>query len=97
MSLKINHAAGRTHTVLRRKAWLSPEFTLLPSGGGWVVGWGVVQCKSMRENSKHFVFLERKILTKKILIKEKEPPEILFYTKASALHDMESERRLGTY
>lgn len=60
-------------------------------------GGGIVQCKSMRENSKHFVFLERKIFTKKILIKEKEPPGVLFYTKASALRDMESEQRLGTY
>ena len=82
MSLKINHAAGRTHTVLRRKAWLSPEFTLLPSGGGWVVGWGVVQCKSMRENSKHFVFLERKIFTKKILIKVKRAPRDSFLHKS---------------
>ena len=51
----------------------------------------VVQCKCTRENSKHFVFLERNIFTKKILIKEKKPPGILFYTKASALCDMESE------
>ena len=90
VSLKINHAASRTHTVLRRRAWHSPEFTLLPSGGGWWRG-GVVQCKCTRENSKHFVFLERKIFTKKILIKEKKPPGILFYTKASALCDKESE------
>lgn len=54
-------------------------------------GEGVVQCKCMRENSKHFVFLERKIFMKKILIQEKKPPGILFYTKASALCDMESE------
>ena len=72
VSLKINHAASRTHTVLRRRAWHSPEFTLLPSGGGWWGG-GLFNV-SVRERIQNTLCFWRGIfLPRKFLLRKKSP------------------------